>query len=113
MCFAHILKIDGKQHKLQVGQYISKTQVRSCGIPQGSELGPHPFFLHFNDISYSSNQLNFFPFVDDTNPLYAEKNLSSLEVTASKELAIVCNWLIANIIPQHKENKLNFVIFRP
>ena len=79
---------------------MSKTQVRSCGIPQGSVLG-----LRFFDISYSSNQLNFYPFPDDTNLLYAEKNLSSLEVTGSKELAIVCNWLMANIISQHKENK--------
>ena len=63
------------------------------------------FFVYVNDISYSSNQMNFFPFADDTNLLYAEKNLSSLEVTANKELAIVCNWLLANVISQHKENK--------
>ena len=49
------------------------------------------FFLYVNDIFYSSNQLNFFLFADDTNLLYIEKNLSSLEVTANKELTIVCN----------------------
>ena len=51
-------------------------------------------FLYVKDISYSSNQLNFFPFADDTNLLYPEKNLSSLEVTANKELAFVFTALI-------------------
>ena len=56
--------------------------------------------------------MNFFLFADDTNLLYADKNLRSLEVTVNKELASVCNWLMANKLSLNTK-KSNFVIFRP
>ena len=70
------------------------------------------FLSYINDISYSSNQLNFFLFADDTNLLYADKNLRSLEVTVNKELTSVCNWLMANKLSLNTK-KTNFVIFQP
>ena len=75
-------------------------------------MGPLLFLLYNNDISYSSNHLNFFLFADDTNLLYADKNLRSLEVTVNKELTSVCNWLMANKLSLNTK-KSNFVIFRP
>ena len=104
--------LKNRRQTVQVGPYISKTEVSSCGVPQGSVLGPLLFLLYINDISYSSNQLNFFLFADDTNLLYADKNLRSLEVTVNKELASVCNWLMANKLSLNTK-KSNFVIFRP
>ena len=71
-----------------------KNEVTSCAAPQDSVLSPLLFLLYTNDISYSSNQLNFFLFADDTNLLYAIKNLHSLELTVNKELTIPCNWLL-------------------
>ena len=70
------------------------------------------FCYTINDISYSSNQLSFFLFADDTNLLYADKNLRSLEVTVNKKLTSVCNGLIANKLSLNTK-KSNFVIFRP
>ena len=104
--------LKNRRQTVQVGPYISKTEVSSCGVPQGSVLGPLLFLLYINDISYSSNQLNFFLFADDTNLLYADKNLRSLEVTVNKELASVCNWLMANKLSLNTK-KSNFVSFRP
>ena len=75
-------------------------------------MGPLLFLLYIYDISYSSNQFNFFLFADDTNLLYFDKTLRSLEVTVNKELTSVCNWLIANKLSLNAK-KSNFVIFRP
>ena len=104
--------LKNRRQTVQVGPYISKTEVSSCGVPQGSVLGLLLFLLYINDISCSSNQLNFFLFADDTNLLYADKNLRLLEVTVNKELTSVCNWLMANKLSLNTK-KSNFVNFRP
>ena len=97
-----------RRQTTQVGPYISKTEVSSCGFPQGFVLGPLLFLLYVNDIFYSSNQSSFFLFTDDTN----HRNLLSLEVTVNKELAIVCNWLMAKKLSLNSKES-NFVIFQP
>jgi hypothetical protein len=54
------------------------------------------YTLYVNDIQYSSNKLDFFLFADDTNLLYADKNLKSLETIVNKQLEYICDWFLAN-----------------
>ena len=61
--------LNNRRQTTQVGPYISKTDISSCGVPQGSVLGPLLLFLYINGISYLSKQLSFFLFADDTNLL--------------------------------------------
>lgn len=64
-----------------------------CGAPQGSALGPFLFLLYINDIYNSSEKFRFYLFADDTNLLYADKSLRSLENTVDAELSNVSKWL--------------------
>ena len=82
------------------------------GVPQGSVLGPLLFLIYINDIHNSSDKLSFFLVADDTNLLYAVKNLKSLEETVNNELLKVSEWLNANKLILNAK-KSNYVIFRP
>ena len=53
----------------------------------------------------------FYLFADDTNLLYAEKNLKSLEETVNSELVKVSDRLNENKLTLNVK-KSNFVIFR-
>ena len=50
----------------------------SCGVPQGSVLGPLLFLLYINDIQNSTRILDFHLFADDSNLFYANKSLLTL-----------------------------------
>ena len=93
----------------QVGHHVSDKAAVGCDIPQGSILGP---LLYVNDIHRCSNKLMFYLFADDTNILYADKNLRDLETIVNIELQNVYNWLRANKLTLNI-TKSNFVIFRP
>ena len=96
----------------QVDRHISDKAVVGCGVPQGSVLGPLLFLLYVNDIHRCSNKLRFYLFADDTNILYADKNLKDLETTVNNELQNLYNWPTANKLTLNIK-KSNFVIFHP
>ena len=76
----------GRTRTTQTGPHVSSRVGISCGVPQGSVLGPILSRLYINDIYVSSDKLNFYLF--DTNILFANKNLKSLEQIVNQEL---CN----------------------
>ena len=104
--------LEGRTQTTQIGSFISKRKNTTCGVPQGSVLGPLLFLIYVNDIQESSGKLKFFLFADDTNAVYADKNLKSLESTVNQELCKLFDWLTANKLTLNIK-KTNFVIFRP
>ena len=104
--------LEGRTQTTQIVSFISKRKNISCGVPQGSVLGPLLFLIYVNDTQESSDKLNFFLFADDTNAVYADKNLKSLESTVNQELCKLFDWLTANRLTFNIK-KTNFVIFRP
>ena len=88
--------LNGRVQTTQIDKQISSKRNVLTGVPQGSVLGPLLFLIYIYDIYNSSKKLYFYLFADDTNLLYADKDLKSLESVINIELQKVCDWLNAN-----------------
>ena len=76
---------------------------------RGSILGPLLFILYVNDITYTSNVLDFILFADDTTILYSHKDINSKIGIVNKELDEVTTWFKANKLSVNA-SKTNFMI---
>ena len=67
----------------------------TCGVPQGSVLGPLLFIIYINDLSYVSS-FSVSLFADDTCLVLSHKDLKHLEIICNNELKIIDDWFKAN-----------------
>ena len=84
----------------------------TCGVPQGSVLGPLLFLIYINDILInSSNKLSFILFADDTNLFCSGKDIKTHESIVNEELSHVQEWLMLNQLTFNVK-KCNFILFK-
>ena len=82
-------------------QYVNYNQTNSnylsitCGVPQGSILGPL-FLFYINDMIHTSKKLFYILFADDSNAFFSGKRLEDIFTTINQELSTLTNWLLAN-----------------
>ena len=75
----------GREQKVEVNGTLSPPLPITCGVPQGSILGPLLFLVYVNDMA-SACDCNLFLFADDSALLVSDKDKSHVEKALSSEL---------------------------
>ena len=81
----------------------------TCGVPQGSILGPLLFILYVNDIVTATSLFDIILFADDTTLLYSDPDIASKINTINIELTEINNWFRANKMSINA-SKTNYMI---
>ena len=82
----------------------------SCGVPQGSILGPSLFLLYINDLCNVSTRLTSILFDDDTSCFIEGTDLSDMCIQLSTEMNKLSTWFKTNRLSLNV-SKTNCMIF--
>ena len=104
--------LENRSQYVSYNNYYSTEMAITCGVPQGSILGPFLFILYINDIFNISPNILPILFADDTNLFFKGKNLQNMKNIINSELHHVNEWLVANKLSLNTD-KTKFMVFSP
>ena len=104
--------LSNRSQKVDLGNNASSLKNVTCGVPQGSILGPLLFLIYINDMRHALKFSIVHHFADDTNLLYSHKNEKILRKNINQDLEFLFQWLCSNRLSLNVK-KTEFIIFRP
>ena len=88
--------LNNRKQICKINNSLSNFQNVSCGIPQGSNLGPLLFLIYINDLPDSLEITEPAMFADDTNLTGAEETSAEIQNKLEGEIQNVLKWLRTN-----------------
>jgi len=105
-----------ESYLLNRSQYVRINKTKStikevtCGVPQGSVLGPLLFIIYTNDLPNSLTHTHAILFADDTTIYTKSKNLNELYNIVNSDLQNLYDWFNANKLSLNI-SKTNYMLF--
>jgi retron-type reverse transcriptase len=97
---------------VQFNNSSSTSKNITCGVPQGSILGPLLFLIYINDICNVSTLTKLILFADDTSLFFSHRDPVYLVNMINQELEKFSIWLRTNRLSLNLD-KTKFMIFKP
>ena len=86
-----------RTHITCVNGVKSESSICSCGVPQGSILGPLFFYyIYINDLPRVAKNIKISMYADDTVLYTSSKCINTVVNTLNEDLCFVNEWLIDN-----------------
>ena len=104
--------LTSREQRVKLNNVTSNYSNITCGVPQGSILGPLLFLLYINDMNKAVKHSIIHHFADDTNLLCKDKNPKMLKIKMNEDLKLIFQWLCANRLSLNVA-KTEFIIFKP
>ena len=106
---SHLLN---RKQFITYGDKQTNIETITCGVPQGSILGPLLFLIFVNDLHKVTKYLDPIMFADDRNLFCSHKNIKTLFQIVNSELKLVTEWYLANKLSLNAKKQSMFYFIK-
>ena len=104
--------LEDVHNALSVNGNLSLPLSISCGVPQGSILGPLLFLIYINDLPNSLEYATLRMLADDSNATVSGKNAFKVLNNTNRDMVNLRKWLIANRLSPNA-SKTEYMLIAP
>ena len=103
--------LSNRKFMINLENSFYEVSVISCGVPQGSILGPLLFLIYVNDLLVAV-KCDLFLYADDTCLVFQSKNVKDIKKQSHEDFANICDWFVDNKLSIHiGEDKTKSTLF--
>lgn len=103
--------LENRKQYCAANGYESRPRTDTCGIPQGSCLGPILFIMYLNDIEKCLEVSKAGMYADDTQVTLTSKNVEELTIP-QEELTHISEWMRINKLSANPQKKTEYMVIR-
>ena len=101
-----------RKQVVRIEKEISPPEPVTCGVPQGSILGPLLFLVAFNDIGSTLRHCKIITYADDTVIYTSGKSKEEVQELLQEDFKSIADWLELNdLVMNFKKGKTECILF--